>query len=122
MPCKKGFFDLAGIIPEVESNVSLIKGWISNTLPEFISQSPEQIAFIHIDTDTYTPCKTILELCGERLADQAAILFDELLCYPGWKYGALKALEEVFDPAQYTWRAFAGHWACLTVNKGINKK
>lgn len=88
MPCKKGFFDLAGIIPEVESNVSLIKGWISNTLPEFISQSPEQIAFIHIDTDTYTPCKTILELCGERLADQAVILFDELLCYPGWKYGA----------------------------------
>jgi hypothetical protein len=38
----------------VEDNVRLHKGWIADTLPQFIAaRTPGQAAFIHIDTDVY---------------------------------------------------------------------
>ncbi len=111
----KGFFDLQGVLPTVEDNVVLIKGWIDETLPKWLSQTEGEISFLHIDTDTYSPCKIILESCKSRLRKGCVVLFDELLCYPGWKFGELKALLEVFEENEYDWRAFAGHWACMTI-------
>lgn len=112
---KHAHFSLGGSAPEVESNVRLVTGWVEDTLPAFLAQNPGPIAFIHIDTDTYTPCKTILALCADRLVPGTVILFDELLSYPGWRVGEYKALCESIDRDLYVWKAFAGHRAMLVV-------
>ncbi|WP_454286046.1 class I SAM-dependent methyltransferase [Rhizobium arsenicireducens] len=112
---KHAHFSLGGHAPEVEGNVSLVTGWVEDTLPVFLAQNDGPIAFIHVDTDTYTPCKTILTLCADRLVPGSVILFDELLSYPGWRLGEYKALTECIDRQRYTWKAFAGHRAMLVV-------
>jgi len=109
-------FNRDGIVPTVRQNVSLIKGWIEDTLPTFLEQHQGPIAFIHIDTDTYTPCKAILTLCKDRLVSGSVVLFDELLCYPGWRFGECRALNEVLKPEQYTWAAFEEQRAALVIN------
>lgn len=112
---KHAHFSLGGSAPEVEANVRLITGWVEDTLPAFLAQNLGPIAFIHVDTDTYTPCKAILTLCRDRLVPGSVILFDELLSYPGWRVGEYKALWECIDPDRYVWKAFAGHRAMLVV-------
>ena len=108
-------FDVGDKLPEVRKNVRLIKGWIDDTLPPFLEEHKEPFAFIHIDTDTYAPCKTILALCKDRLVSGTTILFDELLCYPGWRAGEFKAMNEELDPTSYKWIAFAGERAALQI-------
>ncbi|WP_440410025.1 class I SAM-dependent methyltransferase [Neorhizobium petrolearium] len=109
-------FNLQGVAPKVEDNVELVRGWIEDTLPTFLEKHRGDISYLHIDTDTYTPCKTILTLCKDRLKSGSVILFDDMLCYPGWKNGEFKALEETFSPGEYTWRAFCGWRAMLVIN------
>ena len=93
----KGHNDLKGIVPEVPKNVTLIKGWIQNTLPTFIERNKNlKINFAHIDVDTYESTKFILQKIKPFLIDKAVILFDELYNFPGWRVGEYKALKEEF--------------------------
>ena len=73
-----GTFDRQGELPPVRDRVQLIPGWIDQTLPPFLAAHQEPIALLHIDTDTYTPCRLILELIRERLCSGSVIVFDEL--------------------------------------------
>ncbi len=69
---EKGQFSMQGQFPKVNSNVTLIKGLIQDTLPLFLEQNPgKKIAFIHIDTDIYSAAKVILQLCKSRLVKTA---------------------------------------------------
>ena len=112
---KHAHFNLGGNAPGVEGNVTLVKGWVEDTLPTFLAQNDGPIAFVHVDTDTYSPCKTILSLCEARLVPGSVILFDELLSYPGWRVGEFKALNECIERDRYYWKAFAGHRAMLVM-------
>jgi hypothetical protein len=49
----RGTFDLAGRLPRVRSNVSLVAGWFSDTLPGFLATNPEPVSQLHLDCDTY---------------------------------------------------------------------
>lgn len=111
----RNHFNLGGRKPDVRSRVRLVPGWIDATLPVFLNESAGPIAFIHIDTDTYLPAKTILSLCKSRLVPGSLILFDELIDYPGWKDGEYKALQEEIDPSYYEWVGFSGWSAMLKV-------
>jgi len=102
----RGHFSLEGSLPKVRNNVELIKGWIDETLPEFLACHKEPIAFIHIDTDTYTPASTILKLCKPRLQRNSIILFDEMLCHPNWRNGEFRALQENFSTDEYEYIGF----------------
>jgi len=97
----KSTFDLQGILPKVNENVNLIKGWLDDTLPPFVKEninSENKIAFIHVDMDTYTPTKVAFENTIDYLQVGTIIVFDELLGYAGWKDGEYKALMEVLAP------------------------
>ena len=61
---------------------------------------------MHIDTDTYTPCKLILELCKPFFQDGSIILFDQLLGYPGFKNHEFAALKETLDEVDYEFIGF----------------
>jgi hypothetical protein len=105
---EKGQFTMNGQFPKVNSNVTLTKGLIQDTLPVFLDERKDKkIGFIHIDTDTYTPAKIVLQLCKSRLVPGSLILFDELHSYTSWKQHELKALHEELDESQYTYKAFS---------------
>jgi hypothetical protein len=91
----KASFSLNGKLPIVNKNVKLIKGWFKNTLPDFLKEHKEKIAFINMDCDTYESTKQVLDMIGpERLVPNTKILFDEYISYIGWKHGEFKAWQE----------------------------
>ncbi len=97
----KGHFDKAGVLPKVNENVSLVKGWINDTLPKFVTEkdlNKNKVAFIHVDVDTYSPTKAIFECTQKHFQEGTIIVFDELLGYPGWKEHEYKALIEIINP------------------------
>ena len=62
-----GKFAREGDLPEVNDNVKLHVGLFDKTLPEFIEQSEENAAFIHVDSDLYSSAKTILDTLTFRI-------------------------------------------------------
>src|SRR6476619_6860744 len=44
-----GTFDVAGELPSMPDNVTLVKGWFADTLPRFLDENAEPVAFVHVD-------------------------------------------------------------------------
>jgi predicted O-methyltransferase YrrM len=91
----KGAFDLGGMLPEVEKNVTLIKGWFDQTLPPFFADHPEPLIFVSHDCDTYDAAKIVFEFTAPRLRPGTMIVFDDYWGYRGWKSGEHKAWLEL---------------------------
>jgi predicted O-methyltransferase YrrM len=108
--------DQGGVLPAVADNVRLLKGWIDDTLPVFLEQHREPIDFLHIDTDTYDPCRATLTLCLTHFRAGSLVLFDAYLSYPGWQSGEHKALTEVLSPDRYSWIGFSGSRGMMRIN------
>ena len=92
-----GTFDLGGVMPEVNSNVELVKGWFDKTLPAFIAKHDEKCAFVHIDSDIYSSAKTVFDVLEERITHGTVIEFDEYFNRPNWRNGEFKAFHEFID-------------------------
>lgn len=81
-------------LPEVNSNVTLIKGWFDQTLPSFVNEHSEQIAFLHVDCDLYSSTKTVFNTLNNRIKSGTVIVFDEYFNYPNWQNHEYKAFQE----------------------------
>ena len=102
-----GYFDLKGKKPSVNKNVKLIKGFVQDTLSNFLSEiKNSKINFVHIDLDTYESSKFVLQSLKPYLNNGAIILFDELYNYSGWDEGEYNALQEVFKETEYIFLLF----------------
>jgi hypothetical protein len=112
-----GHFDLDGVLPAVEPNVKLIKGWVDDTFAPFLKKNDGPIAYLHVDTDTYTPAKTILSEAKSRLVPGSIILFDELYGYPAWEVNEYKALQETIPEDCYEYIGFSQMEAALRITK-----
>lgn len=99
----KGNFALKQL-PQMPPNVTLVKGWFNETLPGFLSQHPEPVAFIHIDCDLYSSTKTVLDLLAPRLCPGTVIVFDEYFNYTGWKEHEFRAFQEFIAESGCTYR------------------
>ncbi len=77
-----------------EPNVEIHRGWFSETLNVFSRVSPENIAFLHVDSDLYSSAVDIFTALGEKMVEGTIILFDEYYNHPGWRDGEHKALQE----------------------------
>ena len=104
---KKGILDLKGNIPKLNPNVVLVKGWVQDTLEDFLKNNNKKIAFIHMDLDTYLSSKYTLEKCKAYMSNDAVLLFDQFYNYPGWRVNEFKAFTEVFGEHEYTYKAFS---------------
>ena len=92
---QKGRYSTKGRLPKVENNVTLIKGWFEDTLPNFVkSLAHEQILILHMDADTYKPSKYVLNSLVKNLDTGSIIIFDEYFGYPGWQLHEFKAYQE----------------------------
>jgi hypothetical protein len=112
----KDFFNQKGRLPPVRSNVRLHKGWVQDTLgPFYAEHSQPKIALIHIDTDTYTPARHILEISAPLLTPGTIIVFDELIGYPNWRAHEYKALQETLARKRYRFIAFTSRQAAIRI-------
>ena len=90
----KGSFGLRGKMPTVLTNVTLVKGWFDETVPKFLLQQPEPIAYLHLDADTYETTALLLDLLKQRICSGTVIVFDEYHGFPNWTNGEFKAWQE----------------------------
>lgn len=73
---------------------AVVAGLFEDTLPAFLAETDDAIAFMHVDCDLYSSAKTVLDLTGERLAPDAVLVFDEFFNYPGWQQHESRAWSE----------------------------
>ncbi len=108
----KGEFDLSGNLPEVNSNVILIKGYFNDTLEEFLKKENKLISFCHIDSDLYSSAKYVLNTIYPFLTPDAIIVFDELVNFDYFNgpNSELKALNEFIleKNLKYKWIGMKG--------------
>jgi Macrocin-O-methyltransferase (TylF) len=91
-------------IPILAPNISIVKGWFSETLPKFIEEHNESVAFLHVDCDLYSSTKCIFDFLYPRIGSGCVILFDEYFNYPGWQNHEHKAFMELVDRHQLCFR------------------
>jgi hypothetical protein len=107
-----GVFSRGGQLPQVNSNVELIKGWFNETLPKFIKEKNKKVSFIHMDADLYSSTKCIFDNLKEYIDTDCVIVFDELVNYPGFdgETGELKAFYEFItnNDVKYEWIGMNG--------------
>jgi hypothetical protein len=73
-----GTFDLHGSAPSVGPNVTLVKGWFSETVGPFLAGHPnETVSLLHVDCDLYGSARTVLSALAPRWHDGTVIVFDE---------------------------------------------
>lgn len=80
-------------VPEIEG-VDLVVGWFESTLPAFLAEHSEPVAFAHIDCDLYSSTVTVLAHLAPRLRVGSIVLFDEYLNHPSWQQGEVRAWAE----------------------------
>ncbi|MEQ9369028.1 MAG: hypothetical protein RIG63_08345 [Coleofasciculus chthonoplastes F3-SA18-01] len=76
----KTAFSLKGGLPKLEhENISLIKGYYSQSLPKFLSGlTPDQyFSLVHIDCDIFEAAKCIFQNLGNRFIPGTIIVLDE---------------------------------------------
>lgn len=71
-------------------NLKLIAGWVDESLLEKEATSIQHFAFAIIDTDLYSPCKSILNYLDSRLVHDGVLAFDE------WTYDSEKGETRAF--------------------------
>lgn len=59
--------------------VTLHKGWFADTLPVFVANYREPVAFMHVDCDLYSSTKTIFEHLRAQIIPGTVIVFDEYI-------------------------------------------
>ena len=98
-------------LPEVQENVVLVKGLFDESLPKFLKENKDQVAFLHIDCDLYSSTKTVFDNLKDRMADGCIIVFDELLNYGGdiWREHEYKAFQEFLEESEYSYKC-VGKW------------
>ncbi|MDO9441388.1 MAG: class I SAM-dependent methyltransferase [Beijerinckiaceae bacterium] len=116
---RKGFF--AQELPRTPDNVTLVKGWFSDTLDGFLAQHDEPVAFLHIDSDLYSSADFVLRRLEPRLAPGAVVLFDEYWNYPGWLQHEFKAFREFIERTGlgYRYEGFVptAHQVCVVLEE-----
>ena len=86
---------------------TVLAGLFEDSLPTFLAETDERIAFMHVDCDLYSSTKTVLDLTRERLAPETVLVFDEFFNYPGWQQHEYRAWTEFLDQTGRTFEYLA---------------
>ena len=64
----------------------------------FKKNSDLNALFLHIDSDTYDSCRTVLSNIKNLLKPGVLVLFDEYLAYPNWENGEFFSMARILAP------------------------
>eukprot|EP01041_Mallomonas_annulata_P011188 gene11188-23375_t len=120
----KGSFNMQGHVPAVLPNVALMKGWFTDTIPQFKRAAkarvmdvegvgkvvekeseielPHRIGLLHIDCDLYSSTKTVFNSFKSNIRRGTIIIFDELLNFDGYERHEMRALYELVKERNIT--------------------
>jgi len=106
-----GTFDVAGRLPRIRPNVTLIAGWFSDTLPGFLATTPGRLALLHLDCDTYEATADVLARISDRLSPESVVIFDDYHGVWGFREGQFRAWAEfvAMNGLAYRYTAFNRH-------------
>lgn len=92
-------FSVDGNMPIVPENVTLIKGYFSNTLENFLSNCDDEVAIVNVDCDIYSSTKDIFDALVKykKIKAGMAISFDELISYSNYIWNEMYALFEMLE-------------------------
>lgn len=117
---RKGRYDLGGDMPKVRDNVQLVQGWVQDSVPEWLHAHPGvQVSFAHLDLDTYTPTRFVLDALRPRLVAGSVLLFDELYGYPGWRHHEYRALCESLPEDGYRFIGFSEQAVAIEMTRSV---
>lgn len=105
-----GAMDLGGTIPkglEENPNISVVKGWVEDTVPPFLKQHKEPIKLAHLDLDVGPPTKFVLEAISERLVPGSLLVFDDFFGHIGWENHSFSAFRTTFPEESFVVRAIS---------------
>jgi predicted O-methyltransferase YrrM len=107
----RGAFDLAGRLPRVRANVSLLAGWFGDTVPGFLAANPAPVALLHLDCDTYEATAEVLRLIVDRLTPRTVVIMDDYLGFRGYRESQFRAWAEFVAEhgLAYRYAAFNRH-------------
>jgi hypothetical protein len=108
-------------ISHVAPNVSLIKGWYKDTLPEFIKNNNTGISFIHVDSDIYSSAKDIFFYTKNNIKNNCIIVFDELVGYNNFENHEWKAWWEFVESNHIEFEWIGGNKSGM-INYTIDKQ
>lgn len=96
-------------MPEVPSNVTLVKGFFDQSLPAFMADNPDLATpkLVHIDCDLYSSTKVIFDHIGDLLGPGSVIVFDELLHYHRFRENEFLAFYQFLEEHQLSFRWLA---------------
>lgn len=112
-------FSTGGRLPRVPGNVTLHKGWFSDTLARWREQSSGPVAFAHIDCDLYSSTVDILNALADRFQPGTVIVYDEYFNYPNWERHEFKAWHEFVERTgiEYEYLAYARQQVAIRITK-----
>jgi predicted O-methyltransferase YrrM len=95
---RAGHFNMHGKAPDLgDKRVEIVKGLFEDTVAEW-AEGKQPLAFIHIDSDLYSSCKTVLTGIKHLIVPGTIIQFDEIQGYRTWEQDEYKAwMEAGFD-------------------------
>ena len=102
----KGSLNLNKKLPKLRKNVIPVIGWVEDNIDNFLNKYNPKINFVHFDMDVYDSTKFTLAKIKPYLTKGAIMIFDEYYNYINWKEGEYKAFTEIFEPNEYTYKAF----------------
>jgi hypothetical protein len=76
-----------------DQRIRIVEGQVEKTLCD-LSNVPEKIALLHLDTDWYKSTKKEIEVLWPRVQRKGILIVDD---YGHWR-GAKRAIDEYFDP------------------------
>ena len=69
--------DMSCTPPEVPDHIQLHKGWFKDTLPEWKTNNPGPVSFLHMDADIYSSTKEVLGSLNGQIVPGTVITLDE---------------------------------------------
>lgn len=103
-----GVFSTHGQLPQVNSNVVLVKGLFEDSLPTFLAENAgSNVSFVHLDCDLYESGRTVLRALTGRFHPGSVLVFDDFLgALPNDLYRAFRQWV-VSNRIEYEWLAYS---------------
>ena len=87
-------FSRNGTPPFAHKRIAWHVGWYSATVPAFLRAQSRNVSFVHIDCDLYSSTSVVLSQLAPRMSPGCVVAFHELINYPEYESGELRALLE----------------------------